>query len=65
MLVVVLVAYVYFTLWTVVINFVDARHAVHDWFPDPYWGLALPVSAYVVGLSISVGVYIRIMQNRV
>lgn len=40
---------------------VSARHWVHNFFPDRYWGLAVPIWLGVCALSVACGVYARIM----
>ena len=59
----VLAAYAYFTLWVVVVPLIDADHAVHAFFPERYWALALPVTGYVTAMSWAAGVYCRLMRG--
>lgn len=58
--------YVYYTLWMVVTPLADK--AIQDsplgWlFPAHlrYWGLAIPLTGLVVGLSVVAGVYCRLV----
>lgn len=53
--------WVWYTLWMVVTPLVDASHWLHEWFPDRYWGMAVPMSFGVTALSFASGVYIRFM----
>ena len=56
--------YVYLTLWILITPFVGPEHAaVHRLFPDRYWGLAVPISVFVVFMSCCAGVYCRLKQT--
>ena len=58
-LVVLLAMYVWYTAWIVLSPLVSSSHPVHAFFPDRYWGLAVPVAFGVTLLSVSIGVYWR------
>ncbi|GAQ90830.1 dolichyl-phosphate mannosyltransferase polypeptide 2 regulatory subunit [Klebsormidium nitens] len=43
--------FVYYTLWVIVLPFVDSDHAVHSYFLPQEYAIALPVGALVLLLS--------------
>ncbi len=62
-LVAVLAAYAWYTAWIVLSPLVSASHPVQAFFPDRYWGLAVPVAVGVTLLSVCIGVYWRHMYE--
>ena len=45
------VVFSYYTVWTLVLPFVDEDHAMKRYFPDVYYALAIPLLLLVVGLA--------------
>lgn len=59
-MVLLVVGYVWYTCWMVLTPMVDESHIIHHYFPDRYWGLALPISFGVVMFSIALGLYTKL-----
>ena len=56
----VLIAYVYYTVWVLITPFVDPKiWWFHDLFPDRWWALAVPTVGLVLcisGITVFVGI---------
>ena len=44
--------FAYYTVWTIVLPFVDAGHPLQRLFPDAYYALAAPLVLLVAGLAV-------------
>ncbi|KAI8049676.1 dolichol phosphate-mannose biosynthesis regulatory [Syncephalis plumigaleata] len=51
LLLVSLAAFTYYTLWTLVMPFVDVGHPLHDFFPAHEYAIKIPVALLLVGLT--------------
>ncbi len=51
LLAVAVAAFTYYSVWTLVLPFVEQGHPLHRLFPEPYYALAAPLVLLVVGLA--------------
>lgn len=62
MLVVTLGAFAYYTLWVIVVPFIDDDHVVQQFFPDPYFALVMPFTVLVVTVVV-VGAFLALVMT--
>ncbi|KAI9034361.1 dolichol phosphate-mannose biosynthesis regulatory [Hyaloraphidium curvatum] len=43
--------FAYYTLWALVLPFVDSDHPARAYFPPPEWAIRVPVALLLVGLT--------------
>ncbi|KAG5189605.1 dolichol phosphate-mannose biosynthesis regulatory protein [Tribonema minus] len=48
------VIFTYYTLWVIVLHFVDPSLQVHEFFPDRVWAIAIPAVLLVLGVAFVV-----------
>jgi len=41
-------SFVYYTIWLLILPFIDERSSIHGLFPDPYYAIAGPTVILVV-----------------
>lgn len=66
MIFVALFVFIYYTVWAVLLPFLDKSNPLHDLFPAREWAVRLPAFLFVVGLA-SVGLFVGstiIKENR-
>ena len=55
--------YVYYTIWVIVLPFVDKDQIFHDFFPDHKYALGIPLLAGTIGL-ITIGIFVLLTCRR-
>ncbi|KAJ2489125.1 hypothetical protein IWW37_004262 [Coemansia sp. RSA 2050] len=50
-----LFVFTYYSIWTLVMPFVDEGHAAHQLFPPQWYAIAIPVFLLVVGVTAVFG----------
>ncbi|KAI0831398.1 dolichol phosphate-mannose biosynthesis regulatory protein Dpm2, partial [Trametes gibbosa] len=58
------VAFLYYTIWTLLLPILDNSSPVHAWFPSREWALRIPAFIVVLGMS-AIGLFlgVRIIQD--
>ncbi|PFH54332.1 hypothetical protein AMATHDRAFT_135819, partial [Amanita thiersii Skay4041] len=57
MLLVASVIFVYYTVWAILLPFIDSSSIVHSYFPQREWAVRIPAFLLVIGLS-AIGAFI-------
>jgi len=57
MLLVASIVFVYYTIWAILLPFLDNTSPIHDYFPAREWAIRLPAFILVVGLAV-IGTFI-------
>ncbi|KAL5604521.1 hypothetical protein BROUX41_002476 [Berkeleyomyces rouxiae] len=63
MLVAASVVFLYYTLWTLVMPFVDDDHPLHSLFPPRVWAIRIPVILILLGGAV-VGSFVSTVMIR-
>ncbi|KAI9001895.1 dolichol phosphate-mannose biosynthesis regulatory [Gaertneriomyces semiglobifer] len=50
-----LAVFLYYSIWTLVLPFVDATHPIQNYFLAPEWAIRVPVILLIVGVSAIFG----------
>ncbi|KAI9070390.1 dolichol phosphate-mannose biosynthesis regulatory protein Dpm2, partial [Trametes sanguinea] len=50
-------AFLYWTIWTLLLPILDESSPVHKWFPSREWALRIPAFIVVVGIS-AIGLFL-------
>jgi len=53
--------FVYYTFWVIITPFIEKDHFIHNYFPDRYYALAIPLVAFIVLLTIVLGFIALVM----
>ncbi|KAH9856976.1 dolichol phosphate-mannose biosynthesis regulatory protein Dpm2 [Lenzites betulinus] len=58
------IAFLYYTIWTLLLPILDSSSPVHAWFPSREWALRIPAFIVVLGIS-AIGLFlgVRIIQD--
>ncbi|KAF8471796.1 dolichol phosphate-mannose biosynthesis regulatory protein Dpm2 [Kalaharituber pfeilii] len=63
MLLVASFVFLYYSIWTLLMPFVDPGHPLHDLFPPRVWAIRIPVIIILVGLAV-VGSFVSVVMIR-
>ncbi|KAI9681444.1 MAG: hypothetical protein M1817_002728 [Caeruleum heppii] len=63
MLIVATTVFLYYTIWTLLMPFVDPGHPLHDFFPPRVWAIRIPVILILLGTAI-VGSFLGLVMIR-
>ncbi|KAI9831051.1 MAG: hypothetical protein M1838_005752 [Thelocarpon superellum] len=63
MLVVASAVFLYYTIWTLLMPFVDPGHPLHDLFPPRAWAIRIPVILILLGSAV-VGSFLSVVMIR-
>ncbi|KAL2213255.1 dolichol phosphate-mannose biosynthesis regulatory [Sarocladium strictum] len=63
MLVAATVVFLYYTIWTLLMPFVDDDHPLHSFFPPRVWAIRIPVILILVGSAV-VGSFLAMVMIR-
>jgi len=63
MLVVASIIFLYYTVWTLLMPFVDPGHPLHDLFPPRVWAIRIPVILTLLGSAV-VGSFLSVVMIR-
>ncbi|KAI9724835.1 MAG: hypothetical protein M1812_000111 [Candelaria pacifica] len=63
MLTVATAVFLYYTIWTLLMPFVDPGHALHDLFPPRVWAIRIPVIIILLGSAV-VGSFLSLVMIR-
>ncbi|KZF25088.1 dolichol phosphate-mannose biosynthesis regulatory protein Dpm2 [Xylona heveae TC161] len=63
MLIVASVVFIYYTIWTLLMPFVDPGHPLHDLFPPRVWAIRIPVILILLGSAV-VGSFLGVVMIR-
>jgi len=63
MLLVATVVFLYYSIWTLLMPFVDAGHPLHDLFPPRVWAIRIPAILMLMGLAL-VGSFVSVVMIR-
>ncbi|KAI0128520.1 dolichol phosphate-mannose biosynthesis regulatory protein [Xylariales sp. AK1849] len=55
--------FLYYSIWTLVMPFVDSDHPLHSVFPPRVWAIRLPVILILLGSTV-VGSFLSIVMIR-
>ncbi|KAL1918912.1 uncharacterized protein VTP21DRAFT_2293 [Calcarisporiella thermophila] len=53
--------FVYYTIWALVLPFVDENQPVHNFFPDRSYAITIPVVLLICGLTVIFGFLALVM----
>ncbi|KAK0674385.1 dolichol phosphate-mannose biosynthesis regulatory [Cercophora samala] len=57
------VVFLYYTIWTLLMPFVDSDHPLQNFFPPRVWAIRLPVILVLLGSAV-VGSFLSIVMIR-
>jgi len=57
------VIFLYYTVWTLLMPFVDTDHPLHALFPPRVWAIRIPVILILLGVSV-VGSFLGVVMIR-
>ncbi|KAI9817853.1 MAG: hypothetical protein M1827_000972 [Pycnora praestabilis] len=63
MLVIASIVFLYYTIWTLLMPFVDPGHPLHDLFPPRVWAIRIPVILILLGSAV-VGSFLSVVMIR-
>ncbi|EGS20686.1 putative dolichol phosphate-mannose biosynthesis regulatory protein [Thermochaetoides thermophila DSM 1495] len=63
MLVVATVVFLYYTIWTLLMPFVDSDHPLQNFFPPRVWAIRIPVILILLGSAV-VGSFLSVVMIR-
>ncbi|KAI9886741.1 MAG: hypothetical protein M1823_001450 [Watsoniomyces obsoletus] len=63
MLIVASAVFLYYTVWTLMMPFVDPGHPLHDLFPPRVWAIRIPVILILLGGAV-VGSFLSVVMIR-
>jgi len=63
MLIVATTVFAYYTVWTLLMPFVDEDHPLHSLFPPRVWAIRLPVILILLGSAV-VGSFLSVVMVR-
>ncbi|KAI9734529.1 MAG: hypothetical protein M1834_002130 [Cirrosporium novae-zelandiae] len=63
MLVIATTVFLYYTIWTLLMPFVDTDHPLHDLFPPRVWAIRIPVILILLGSAV-VGSFLGVIMIR-
>ncbi|KAK3379364.1 dolichol phosphate-mannose biosynthesis regulatory protein [Lasiosphaeria ovina] len=63
MLVAATVVFLYYTIWTLLMPFVDSDHPLQNFFPPRVWAIRIPVMLVLVGCAV-VGSFLSVVMIR-
>ncbi|KAH0610578.1 uncharacterized protein LAJ45_03402 [Morchella importuna] len=63
MLLIASAVFLYYTVWTLFIPFVDEGHPLHDLFPPRVWAIRIPVILILIGIAV-VGSFLSVVMIR-
>ncbi|KIH92219.1 dolichyl-phosphate mannosyltransferase polypeptide 2, regulatory subunit [Sporothrix brasiliensis 5110] len=63
MLVAASVVFLYYTIWALLMPFVDADHPLQNFFPPRVWAIRIPVILILLGSAV-VGTFLSIVMIR-
>ncbi|CUS08470.1 unnamed protein product [Tuber aestivum] len=63
MLMVASIVFLYYSIWTLFMPFVDDGHPLHDLFPPRVWAIRIPVILILVGIAV-VGSFLSVVMIR-
>ncbi|KAF2095637.1 dolichol phosphate-mannose biosynthesis regulatory [Rhizodiscina lignyota] len=63
MLIVASAVFLYYTIWTLMMPFVDEDHPAHSLFPPRVWAIRIPVMIILLGCAV-VGSFISLVMIR-
>lgn len=63
MLVVATVIFLYYTIWTLLMPFVDSDHPLQSFFPARVWAIRIPVILLLIGFAV-VGSFVSVVMIR-
>ncbi|KFA62223.1 hypothetical protein S40285_07724 [Stachybotrys chlorohalonatus IBT 40285] len=63
MLVAASVVFLYYTIWTLLMPFVDDDHPLHHFFPPRVWAIRIPVILILLGSAV-VGSFLGMVMIR-
>ncbi|KAF2461354.1 dolichol phosphate-mannose biosynthesis regulatory, partial [Lineolata rhizophorae] len=63
MLVVATAVFTYYTIWTLLMPFVDEDHPLHSLFPPRVWAIRIPVILILLGSAV-VGSFLGVVMIR-
>ncbi|KAI9858995.1 MAG: hypothetical protein M1824_003996 [Vezdaea acicularis] len=55
--------FLYYTVWTLLMPFVDNGHPLHDFFPPRVWAIRIPVIVMLLGSAV-VGSFLSMVMIR-
>ncbi|KAL7268145.1 Dolichol phosphate-mannose biosynthesis regulatory protein, partial [Rhizina undulata] len=55
--------FLYYSIWTLLMPFVDPGHPLHDLFPPRVWAIRIPVILILVGIAV-VGSFLSVVMIR-
>ncbi|KAI9657584.1 MAG: hypothetical protein M1829_006892 [Trizodia sp. TS-e1964] len=55
--------FLYYTIWTLLMPFVDRGHPLHDLFPARVWAVRIPVILILLGCTV-VGSFLSLVMIR-
>ncbi|TKA32334.1 hypothetical protein B0A50_01440 [Salinomyces thailandicus] len=63
MLVLATTVFLYYTIWTLLLPFVDSKHPIQSFFPAPVWAIRIPVILLLLGGAV-VGSFLSVVMIR-
>ncbi|KAF2663879.1 dolichol phosphate-mannose biosynthesis regulatory [Microthyrium microscopicum] len=63
MLLVATTVFFYYTVWTILMPFVDDDHSLHSFFPPRVWAIRIPVILILLGIAV-VGSFLSTVMIR-
>ncbi|PUU76644.1 dolichol phosphate-mannose biosynthesis regulatory protein Dpm2 [Tuber borchii] len=63
MLMVASIVFLYYSIWTLFMPFVDEGHQLHDLFPPRVWAIRIPVILILIGIAV-VGSFLSVVMIR-
>ncbi|OTB08335.1 hypothetical protein M426DRAFT_316961 [Hypoxylon sp. CI-4A] len=63
MLVAASVVFLYYSIWTLAMPFVDSDHPLHQFFPPRVWAIRIPVILVLLGSAV-VGSFLGVVMIR-
>ncbi|KAI0202214.1 dolichol phosphate-mannose biosynthesis regulatory protein [Astrocystis sublimbata] len=63
MIVAATVIFLYYTIWTLALPFVDSDHPLHSFFPAREWAIRIPVILILLGSAV-VGSFLSVVMIR-
>ncbi|ODV89493.1 hypothetical protein CANCADRAFT_139932 [Tortispora caseinolytica NRRL Y-17796] len=63
MITVATVVFVYYTIWALILPFVDEPNPIHQFFPAREWAVRIPLALLLVGLT-AIGSFIGMVMVR-
>ncbi|KAF7508119.1 hypothetical protein GJ744_009560 [Endocarpon pusillum] len=63
MLIIATTVFLYYTVWTLLMPFVDPGHPLHDLFPPRVWAIRIPVILTLLGSAV-VGSFLSMVMIR-